>query len=233
MKTVARLLVPFFISVAALVLSEGPVHAGRVLKGNSISAQTHKNPSDRLNLLIEEVEVARSGPNPGGNSVTQSISEGLNLQLQKGPLGDSISAKTHKIPSDRPNLLIEEVEVAPSGPNPGGNSVIQSISEGLNLQFQKGPLGDSINAKTNKNPSDHSNLLIEEVEVAPSGPNPGGNSVTQSISERLNLQFQKGPLGDSISAKTHKNPSDHPNLLIEGVEVAPSGPNPGGNSVTQ
>jgi len=62
MKTIARLLVPFFfISVVALVLNEGPLHAGRVLKGDSISAQTHKNPSDPPNLLIEEVEVASSG----------------------------------------------------------------------------------------------------------------------------------------------------------------------------
>lgn len=73
MKTAAKLLAPFlFISVAALVLNEDPVHAGRVFKRDGISAHTHKNPSDHNpNLLIEEVEVARSGPNPGGNSVTQ------------------------------------------------------------------------------------------------------------------------------------------------------------------
>ena len=138
MKTAAKLLVPFlFISVAALVLNEGSVHAGRVLKRNDISTQTHKDPSDNPNLLIQEVEVAQSGPNPGGNKVTQSISQGLilvhddklNIRLQKGPN-----------PSDHnPNLLVEEVEVARSGPNPGGNSVTQSISGGLNLQFQKGP----------------------------------------------------------------------------------------------
>jgi hypothetical protein len=171
MKTAAGLLVLFFfISVAVLVLNDRPVHAGRVLKRNIMSKQTHKNPSDHPNLLIEEVHVAPSGPNPGGNKYTQSISEGLN--------------------SDHPNLLIEEVDVAPSGPNPGGNKYTQSISEGLN--------------------SDHPNLLIEEVDVAPSGPNPGGNKYTQSISEglnyvhadKLNTQFQKGhvlPCGQRLS----------------------------------
>ena len=79
MKTAAGLLVLFFfISVAVLVLNDRPVHAGRVLKRNIMSKQTHKNPSDHPNLLIEEVDVAPSGPNPGGNKYTQSISEGLN-----------------------------------------------------------------------------------------------------------------------------------------------------------
>jgi hypothetical protein len=79
MKTAAGLLVLFFfISVAVLVLNERPVHAGRVLKRNIMSKQTHKNPSDHPNLLIEEVDAAPSGPNPGGNKNTQSKCEGLN-----------------------------------------------------------------------------------------------------------------------------------------------------------
>jgi hypothetical protein len=85
MKTAAGLLVLFFfISVAVLVLNDRPVHAGRVLKRNIMSKQTHKNPSDhpnllidRPNILIKEVDVAPSGPNLGGNKNTQSISVGL------------------------------------------------------------------------------------------------------------------------------------------------------------
>jgi len=58
-----------------------------------------------------------------------------------------MSKQTHNNPSDHPNLLLQEVNVAPSGSNPGGNKNIQSISpcllnyardDKLNIQFQKG-----------------------------------------------------------------------------------------------
>jgi hypothetical protein len=78
MKTTIGLLVLFFfISVAVLVLNERPVHVGRVLKRNIMSKKNHKNPSDHPNLLIEEVDVAPSGPNSGATKIPSQYPEVL------------------------------------------------------------------------------------------------------------------------------------------------------------
>ena len=109
MKTAVGLLVLLlFTSVATLVLNESPVHAGRVLKRNIMSKQTHNNPSDHPNLLLQEVNVAPSGSNPGGNKNTQSISpcllnyvhdDKLNIQFQK----------CHVVPYDTHNQRLSKV----------------------------------------------------------------------------------------------------------------------------
>jgi len=203
MKTATIMLVLFFF---ISLLNEGAVDVGIVLKRNIMSTQTHKN----TNLLIEEVDVAPSGPNPGGNNNTQSISQvfnyvhrnKLNIQFQKGGHGVS-PCDTHNqklsrvVDGDHPNLLIEEVDVALFGSNSRGNSNTQSISQGLNyvhhnklnIQFQKGGVSpcDTHNQRISRVvDGDNPNLLIEEVDVSMSGSNLGGNNNTQSIYQGLN-----------------------------------------------
>jgi len=106
MKTGSWYLFFFFVSVAAIVLNEGAVDAGRILKKrNIVAAQGDKNPCDHHNLLNGDYEVGSilknklpSGPSPGvGHKYINSLgpvkmktSNAANtLKINKLPSGPS------------------------------------------------------------------------------------------------------------------------------------------------
>ena len=237
MKTAASLLVLFFfISVATILLNECGVDAGRQLKRTIVTSQSDKSPSGNPNLFIKNMDVAPSGPNHGGNSNTQSILSNDGTVDAGGDLKRNIvTSQDGKSPSDNPNLLIKNMDVAPSGPNHGGNSNIQSVlsNEGgvdAGRQLKR----NIVTSQADKSPSDDPNHYIKNMDVAQSGPNHGGNSNTQSILSNDGTVDAGGDLKRNIvTSQDGKSPSDNPNLLIKNMDVAPSGPNHGGNSNIQ
>jgi hypothetical protein len=144
MKTASLFLFFFCVSVAVILLKEGAVDAGRVLKKrNIVTCQADKNPCDQHNFLNRDHKVEGilknklpSGPSPGvGHKYIDSLSPvntkrsnaANKLKINKLPSGPSggvghkyINAAGSMKPSViHAERLITTFDKLPSGPSGG------------------------------------------------------------------------------------------------------------------